>query len=62
MQRSNAFSMYIDYFVTGGFPLQTMRDILLYVLAKEPVWLAFETLLAIGIARSVFRDKLLGDE
>lgn len=54
--------MYIYYFVTGDFPLQTMRDILIYVLVKEPVWFALETLLAIGVARSIFRDKVLGDE
>jgi hypothetical protein len=53
--------MFIYFFVTGDFPLQTMRDILAYVLVKEPIWFALETLLAIGVARFVFREKLLRD-
>jgi hypothetical protein len=54
--------MYGYFFTTGDFPIQTMRDIVMYVLVKEPVWFALETLLAFGIARSVFREKLLGAE
>jgi hypothetical protein len=29
------------------------------VLLNEPIWFAFEALFAIGLALSVFRDKLI---
>jgi hypothetical protein len=53
--------MYTYFFVTGEFLLQTMRANLAYVLVKEPVWFACETFFAIGVALSVFRDRLLGE-
>lgn len=50
---------YTYFFATGEPLFQTMRANLAYVLVKEPVWFACETLFATGVALSVFRDKLL---
>ena len=48
------------YFWIAGQPLfQTNSARLTYVLVNEPIWFACETFFAIGLALSVFRDKLI---
>jgi hypothetical protein len=49
----------VYYLVTGVSLFQTNVALLNYVLLYEPAWFASETLFAIGLALSVFRDKLI---
>lgn len=57
---------FIHLFMTSIYPMLTGNVLfesnearLNYVLWSEPIWFASETLFAIGLALSVFRDKLL---
>ena len=52
----------IYYLVAGHVLFQSNSALLKYVLLNEPIWFAFETFFAIGLALSVFRDKLLEQE
>lgn len=45
--------------LTGQALFRSTSDALRYVLLNEPIWFAFETFFACGLAVSVFRDKLL---
>ena len=45
--------------LTGQDLFQSYSAALRYVLVNEPIWFAFETFFAVGLALSVFRDKLL---
>jgi hypothetical protein len=47
------------YWITGHSLFQSNRANLAYVLLNEPIWFAFETFFAVGLALSVFREKLL---
>ena len=48
------------YYLIVGQPLfQSNSARLTYVLVNEPIWFACETLFALGLALSVFRNKLL---
>lgn len=49
----------IYYLLTGHTLFQTNIANLKYVLLSEPIWFAFESFFAIGLALSVFRDKLI---
>jgi hypothetical protein len=55
----NLFLMEGYYWITGHFLLQSPGANLTYVLVNEPIWFACETFFAVGLALSVFRDKLL---
>ena len=48
----------IYYWIAGQSLFQTTSAGLAYVLVNEPVWFACEVLFAIGVALSVFRNKL----
>jgi hypothetical protein len=45
--------------LTGQGLFQSYSAALRYVLVNEPIWFAFETFFAVGLALSVFRYKLL---
>jgi len=49
----------IYYLLTGHGPFQSNNAILKYVLLNEPTWFAFESFFAVGLALSIFRDKLI---
>jgi hypothetical protein len=49
----------IYYWIAGHSLFQTTSAGLTYVLINEPIWFVAETFFAIGLALSVFRDKLL---
>jgi hypothetical protein len=53
------FMIDIYPWLTGHALFESKAAILKYVLTSEPIWFAFETIFAIGLARSVFRDKLI---
>ena len=57
---------FVILILTDIYPLLTGQDLfqsysaaLRYVLVNEPLWFALETFFAVGLALSVFRDKLL---
>lgn len=52
----------IYYLLAGGPLFEGNAAALRYVLVNEPIWFACETLFAVGLARSVFRDHLLEGE
>jgi hypothetical protein len=49
----------IYYLIAGHSLFQSNGAGLAYVLINEPIWFACETLFAVGLALSVFQDKLL---
>jgi hypothetical protein len=49
----------IYYLIAGQSLFQSINSGLTYVLLNEPIWFACETFFAVGLARSVFGDKLL---
>lgn len=50
------------YYLLVGHPLfEGNAALLKYVLLNEPIWFACETFFAVGLALSVFRNKLLED-
>jgi hypothetical protein len=49
----------IYYLIAGQSLFQSINSSLTYVLLNEPIWFACETFFAVGLALSVFRDKLL---
>jgi hypothetical protein len=49
----------IYYWIAGQSLFQTTRAGLIYVLINEPIWFACEVFFAVGVALSVFRDKLM---
>jgi hypothetical protein len=50
----------IYYLIAGQSLFQSNSAALTYVLINEPVWFACEAFFAIGVALSVFRNKLMG--
>lgn len=57
----NLFITDIYYFLAGNPLFDGNAANLKYILLNEPIWFACETFFAVGLALSVFRDKLLGD-
>jgi hypothetical protein len=57
----NLFITDMYYFLAGHPLFEGNAAILNYTLLNEPIWFACETFFAVGLAFSVFRDKLLGD-
>jgi len=55
----NLIMMDVYPLLTGGELFVGNEALLKYVLFSEPVWFAFEAFFAIGLALSVFRDKLI---
>ena len=49
----------VKNFITGNALFQSISAYLTYILLSEPLWFAFETFFAVGLALSVFRDKLI---
>ena len=49
----------IYYLIAGHSLFQSTGAGLAYVLVNEPIWFACETFFAVGLALSVFRDRLL---
>jgi hypothetical protein len=49
----------VYYLISGHSLFQSNSTALTYVLLNEPLWFACETFFAIGLALSVFRDKLI---
>jgi len=52
----------VYYLIAGHSLFQSNSAGLTYVLLNEPIWFALETLFAVGMALSVFRDHLLQGE
>ncbi len=52
----------IYYWIAGQSLFQSTSAGLTYVLLNEPIWFACETFFAVGLALSVFRDRLLRDQ
>lgn len=50
---------YLYPWLTGHALFEGNEALVKYVLLSEPTWFAFETFFAIGLALSVFRDKLI---
>jgi hypothetical protein len=50
----------IYYWIAGQSLFQSANAGLTYVLLNEPIWFACEILFALGLALSVFRNKLIG--
>jgi hypothetical protein len=50
----------IYYLLTGHGLFQSSYANLIYGLINEPIWFALETFFAVGLAHSIFRDKLIG--
>jgi hypothetical protein len=55
----NLFLLDGYYWIAGHALIQGNRAFLTYVLLNEPIWFACETFFAVGLALSVFREKLL---
>jgi hypothetical protein len=53
------FMMNVYPFLTGHALFESKDAVLKYVLWSEPIWFAFEAFFAIGLALSVFQDKLM---
>lgn len=49
----------VYYLIAGHSLFQSISAGLTYVLLNEPIWFACETFFAVGVALSVFRDKLI---
>jgi hypothetical protein len=49
----------VYYLIAGQSLFQSTNAGLTYVLINEPVWFACEAIFAVGVALSVFRDKLM---
>jgi hypothetical protein len=49
----------VYYLIAGQSLFQSVSSGLTYVLLNEPIWFACEAFFAVGLALSVFRDKLL---
>jgi hypothetical protein len=52
----------VYYLIAGHSLFQSNSSILNYVLLNEPIWFACETFFAVGLALSVFRDKLIDSD
>jgi len=52
-------SLYIYSSVTGNPVVQGNQATLMFIIANESIWFALEVIFAVGLALSVFRDKLL---
>jgi len=57
----NLFITDVYYFLAGHALFEGNAATLKYILLNEPIWFACETFFAVGLALSVFRDKLLED-
>lgn len=49
----------VYYLIAGHSLFQSNSTLLTYVLLNEPIWFACETFFAVGLALSVFRNKLI---
>jgi hypothetical protein len=49
----------VYYLLAGHDLFQSNGALVKYVLLNEPIWFACETFFAVGLALSVFRDKLI---
>lgn len=59
---ANLFLTDIYYMLAGRSLFNDNAAALIYVLLNEPVWFACETFFVVGLALSVFRDRLLEGE